>query len=78
MTMLTTALSEVERQGEEHAFEYLFPFPLADLYRRYRTARTPSDGLGYLLAGAEASLKIVTAASVATISPNTLGNYSDI
>lgn len=47
--------------NEDYFFEYRFPYPLADLYRRYRVARTPVDRLGYLLAAGEASLKFLTA-----------------
>lgn len=56
-----------EHFSEEYAFEYLYPFPLADLYRRHRFSRSPTDRLGYLLACAEASLKFITAATIAVV-----------
>lgn len=47
--------------SENYAFEYLFPFPLADLFRRYRVSRHAFDQVGYLLSAAEASLKFLVA-----------------
>jgi len=51
--------------GEDYLFEYRFPYPLADLYRRYRVAHTSVDRLGYLLAAGEASLKFLVSVAFA-------------
>lgn len=64
--MQNPALS-LEYFSQDYAFEYLYPFPLADLYRRYRFSRTATDRLGYLLACAEASLKFMTAVTVSVV-----------
>lgn len=50
--------------NENYVYEYLYPYPLADLYRRFRVSLEPFDQLGYLLSAGEASLKLF--ASVAT------------
>lgn len=47
--------------SEDYVFEYRYPFPLADLFRRYRVSRHPVDRLGYMLAASEASLKFLVA-----------------
>ncbi len=52
---------------ERFAFEYLYPFPLADLYRRFRVSRSEVDRLGYVLAAGEASLKFLTALALARL-----------
>jgi formylglycine-generating enzyme required for sulfatase activity/tRNA A-37 threonylcarbamoyl transferase component Bud32 len=44
---------------ENYLLEYHFPYPLADLYRRYRVSRYPIDQLGYLLSLYEASVKFL-------------------
>jgi len=62
---------DLSTHNEDYAFEYLYPFPIADLYRRYLVAREPADRLGYLLSAGEASLKLVVAAAAAVSVPST-------
>lgn len=50
--------------SEIYMYEYLYPHPLADLYRRYRVSRNSIDQLGFLLAAGEASLKFLVALAI--------------
>lgn len=56
--------------SENFVFEYLYPYPLADLFRRYRVSRSPVDQLGYLLAAGEASLKFLSALAFSLQQPS--------
>ncbi|MBK9923660.1 MAG: SUMF1/EgtB/PvdO family nonheme iron enzyme [Anaerolineales bacterium] len=56
--------------NENYIYEYLFPYPLADLYRRYRVSREPYDKLGFLLSASEASLKFLVAVSFGLTNTN--------
>jgi formylglycine-generating enzyme required for sulfatase activity/tRNA A-37 threonylcarbamoyl transferase component Bud32 len=78
-------ITNQEFHSEEYAFEYLYPYPLADLYRRYRVSRTAADKLGYLLACSEAALKFVGALAFSLIPEKTAaktklfeGNYAQL
>ena len=51
--------------GEDYVYEHLYPFPLADLYRRYRVSRDPVNRLAYLFAASEASIKLLSALALA-------------
>lgn len=67
MTMKQQDLSDffANFHTENYVYEYLYPYPLADLYRRYRVSRDLVDQLGYLLALGEVSLKLLSALAVA-------------
>lgn len=67
---MLTPSETVAAHSEDYAFEFLYPFPLADLYRRYLVSRQPADRLGYLLAAGEASLKFVVAIATALSAPS--------
>src|SRR5690349_13625316 len=54
----------IDEAANEYAFEYRYPFPVADLYRRYRVSRSPVDKLGYALACAEAALKFTASLTI--------------
>jgi formylglycine-generating enzyme required for sulfatase activity/tRNA A-37 threonylcarbamoyl transferase component Bud32 len=50
----------------EHSFsiEYLYPFPISDLYRKFRFAKASSEKVAYALGLAEITLKLVTVLSM--------------
>ena len=50
---------------QRFTYEYQYPYPLADLYRKVRVSRRYSDKVGYAISAAETLLKMVATVGVA-------------
>jgi formylglycine-generating enzyme required for sulfatase activity/tRNA A-37 threonylcarbamoyl transferase component Bud32 len=67
-------MEDSSTHSKAYIYEYLYPYPLADLYRRYRASRKAVDKAGYALAACELAVKFLVAVALGISSQETLAS----